>query len=926
MTRIYTLIIVLLLITTNVFAQNISGVINSYAAVTAINLNVLSVTTTTGFSVGDKVLIIKMKGAQVNQANTVAYGDTTSLDESGKYTFSNVIALTNNTLTLSPFCNIFANTQYLQVVKVPIYPNPTVNATLTCQAWDGSTGGVLIFETPGTLTLNANIDISHLGYRGGDVWGNTFSCGTTNFFSAQAFFGPEGKKGEGYAEYIVGQECGRGKLANGGGGAFGGNGGAAGGANAGKGGDGGFEYNGCAILGSFAYGGQPVQHVNTALFMGGGGGGPQSDNAQQVYNGGNGGGIIFITANQIVGNGNTIHSNGQTTPTINDEGASGGGAGGSIYVNCSNFTGPLTFSAIGGNGGSNNNVIFAQNCHGPGGGGGGGLVWFSTPNTPAGVTVATQGGSGGFVLNPTSTCYNTQYNAGDGNPGLVNFNFVPTPPPVLPTVNLGPDGFICSGSSVTFDAGPNYASYLWDDNSNGQIRTVNTVGTFYVTVTTQQGCTASDTVNVFKDTSVVAGFNATIKLGCIDDTIQFVNTSVGATQYQWNFGDGVFSSLQNPTHVYTNQGNYVITLIAGNPPCFDTITFNANLDHPINAGFTARGLISGILNGTCFTDPIEVDANGGVNPPLSTPSGFITYSWDWGDGQSLNTGLNPITQHVYSTPGYYKITLTITDTLGCTDTASTVVYVDGSPFSQILASDSVICIGDPINFTGLVSSFALTTFWDFGDGVVVFNDTTQTHTYDAPNNYIVTLGSTYAICPTDSVQMLIKVDDYPSVHLGPDTSICPGLNGSLFISDIINPNALHLWSTGETSSGITVTEPGVYWVQATTQGSNCSSVDSIWVKRDCYLNIPNAFSPDGDGMNDYFLPRELLSSGITSFKMNIYNRWGENIFTTTQIDGRGWDGKYNNQLQPMGAYVYIIEVSFNNLTRKVFQGNVTLIR
>jgi gliding motility-associated-like protein len=137
---------------------------------------------------------------------------------------------------------------------------------------------------------------------------------------------------------------------------------------------------------------------------------------------------------------------------------------------------------------------------------------------------------------------------------------------------------------------------------------------------------------------------------------------------------------------------------------------------------------------------------------------------------------------------------------------------------------------------------------------------------------------------------------------------------------------LHLWSTGETSSGITVTEPGVYWVQATTQGSNCSSVDSIWVKRDCYLNIPNAFSPDGDGMNDYFLPRELLSSGITSFKMNIYNRWGENIFTTTQIDGRGWDGKYNNQLQPMGAYVYIIEVSFNNLTRKVFQGNVTLIR
>ena len=112
------------------FTQNISGVINAYAAVTAVNLNVLTVNSTTGFNVGDKVLIIKMKGASVNQSNTVAYGDTTTLGEAGKYTFSNVIAMTNTTLTLSPFCNIFADALYLQVVTVPIYPNPTVTAPL----------------------------------------------------------------------------------------------------------------------------------------------------------------------------------------------------------------------------------------------------------------------------------------------------------------------------------------------------------------------------------------------------------------------------------------------------------------------------------------------------------------------------------------------------------------------------------------------------------------------------------------------------------------------------------------------------------------------------------------------------------------------------------------------------------------------------
>jgi gliding motility-associated-like protein len=98
------------------------------------------------------------------------------------------------------------------------------------------------------------------------------------------------------------------------------------------------------------------------------------------------------------------------------------------------------------------------------------------------------------------------------------------------------------------------------------------------------------------------------------------------------------------------------------------------------------------------------------------------------------------------------------------------------------------------------------------------------------------------------------------------------------------------------------------------------------VKRDCYLTIPNSFSPNGDGRNDYFLPREILSSGVTSFTMNIFNRWGENIFTTSSIDGRGWDGKYNSIDQPVGVYIYEINVAFINNIKKVFNGNVTLLR
>jgi hypothetical protein len=152
------------------------------------------------------------------------------------------------------------------------------------------------------------------------------------------------------------------------------------------------------------------------------------------------------------------------------------------------------------------------------------------------------------------------------------------------------------------------------------------------------------------------------------------------------------------------------------------------------------------------------------------------------------------------------------------------------------------------------------------------------------------------------------------------------VTGSILLSDINNSGAIYQWSTGETANSIAVNEPGIYWVAATTPGSNCQSIDSIEVRSNCYINIPNAFSPDGDGMNDYFIPRELLSSGVTKFSMQLFNRWGEMIYSTEQLDGRGWDGRYNGKPQPMGVYVYHIDATFLNGYRKVYTGNVTLVR
>ena len=156
--------------------------------------------------------------------------------------------------------------------------------------------------------------------------------------------------------------------------------------------------------------------------------------------------------------------------------------------------------------------------------------------------------------------------------------------------------------------------------------------------------------------------------------------------------------------------------------------------------------------------------------------------------------------------------------------------------------------------------------------------------------------------------------------------MCPN-SAPIQIGDYVNAgntNAAWLWNTGDTTSSISAVQPGVYYATITLNG--CSTTDTVWIKNDCYLSIPNTFSPNNDGVNDYFFPRQRLSAGVSSFRLDVYNRWGQLIFETKNIDGRGWDGKLNGVDQPEGVYIYIIEVQFKDGEAQHYKGNVTLLR
>lgn len=411
-----------------------NGIINHYAAVTNIvNQCVSSITvnSTTGFSVGDKVLIIQMKGAAVNTTSTnpAVYGSISNINNAGNYEYGFIDQINGNTITLSNLLQRpYTVAGVVQLVRVHTAVNFTVNNVLRAQAWNGSTGGVVALEVSGTLTLNANINVSGQGFRGGSFNGEyTNVCNDirmdASFLLNQQTNINAAAKGEGIAAQILNSsDRGLGAFANGGGGGGHVNSGGAGGGNAGIGGNGSNSiWPGSACVNNIipipsrgAYSlGNLVQNSGK-LFLGGGGGSGHNNRDNTSSFGGNGGGIIILSSNTLVNNGFSIISNGFNGNGFNIggfsdeyEGAGGGGAGGAIVLNFSNPPTNLIVRTIGGNGSTvptylNNNNVLVTNDGSPGGGGGGGFI-ISTSGLLGLNALVTGGASGGQDRNGAVT-------------------------------------------------------------------------------------------------------------------------------------------------------------------------------------------------------------------------------------------------------------------------------------------------------------------------------------------------------------------------------------------------------------------------------------------------------------------------------------------------------------------------------------------
>ncbi len=294
-------------------------------------------------------------------------------------------------------------------------------------------------------------------------------------------------------------------------------------------------------------------------------------------------------------------------------------------------------------------------------------------------------------------------------------------------------------------------------------------------------------------------------------------TGGSISDYSWNWGDGTTKDAgtqQITPHAYNARGTYTVTLTITSNGQTDTSTQTITVDDAPTASVTSSS--SAIPDGAT----IAFNAGGSA---AGTGGSITDYSWDFGDGIRSDTGANPHASHTFTTPGPYTVTLTITDDLEVSSTATEKITV--APFTVSQATP-----GSPVTFAAVNPPNGSTFSWDFGDQTPPGSGSSTIHTYSTRGAYTVTLTVQTGSTSSPSTATVI-VDSPPSPAFTPSPSVVrPGTTVGF---DASASNAApggsivdYSWNFGDGSSpqdtgggastGHAFATPGVYTITLTT--------------------------------------------------------------------------------------------------------------
>ncbi len=737
---------------------SLSGQINVYGQLVSQDActNTLMLDDISDFAPGMGVIILQTTGANINLNNADSYGDITDYNGAGRYEYNRISSILGNEISLEfAMINEYSGNN-TQVIGFQLYENASVDNTLTAAPWDGLTGGVLAIEVSGTLTLNADIDVTGRGFRGGapvSIADNNCNFLTSaNAYSYAANNWRGAPKGEGIGSANSSEPFGRGAQANGGGGGNDHNSGGGGGSLLTAGGQGGRNEEpstfGCD--GDFPGRSGKILLDDSAVAFPGGGGGSGHANNNTSSGGGNGGGIIFIKADAINFAGGRILSNGTNATNLSGDGGGGGGAGGSIFLLVNSINGEVQIAARGGTGATVNNGN-NDRCFGPGGGGSGGLL-----RSNASMMADLTGGNSGLSINSTS-CGEGSNGAENGTEGIAasilalpmgdQFTF-----PSL--VALSGDTTVCTGTLVTLAAlstGSNYnlqwqrlVAGNWSDlvESPGTFTGTQTDSLQIQTNTMQSGSyrlvllpegNCLDPINSPAiEVSVLPLPAANPSYSASGNEVAFLANTNSGISWIWTFTPGQSSTEENPTFTFPGPGEYPVTLSVASECGSVSYELQVSLSEPLVAQ------IGSSSNEGCA--PLTI-----LFEDLSTGT-VENRTWSFPGGQPA-TSTEPAPLVTFAAPGVYNISLSVSNNSNsASSTEQITVVVPPTPAFEIIANNLMISLqNNSLNATNY--------FWNFGDGNTS-NLENPVHTYSSPGVYQVSLSASNNYCGVANAQTI----------------------------------------------------------------------------------------------------------------------------------------------------------------------------
>lgn len=452
-----------------------------------------------------------------------------------------------------------------------------------------------------------------------------------------------------------------------------------------------------------------------------------------------------------------------------------------------------------------------------------------------------------------------------------------------PVADAGADQTICSGSNTVLNAtGTVGASYQWINGPATATYSVSPITTAtYTVIAYLDGCSSSDNMTVTVNPNPIFVLEKEYAKICRGDSVQL--KAAGAFTYDWFPVSGLT----------TNTGS----IVKASPSTSTVYTVTANLNGcKVSKKITVDVQPSPVVN--VAPNPVTICQGSSV---VLKASGASEYTWSPTLGLSDNKGYIVIASPATTTS--YQVTGTSN---GCTTSSSVIVNVVPALIVN-LGKDQSICPGDSIQLDAKNPGAAY--LWST-------RDTVQSIVVSSPGIYWVRVNR--ADCKvTDSVTISL----WPRFKINQDETLC---NGEIKLNSTVGASS-YRWSTGETTPSITIVKPGTYWL--TTTVKDCKMTDTIEIREVNAFTLywPNSFTPNKDGINDIF---SFKGDGVKEFELKIFDRWGRQVFGTTDLNV-GWDGTaVNGNVAEMGIYAWMVNYKLACTAGKLYTrwGHVCLLK